>query len=66
MISEKFKTALKLAPKQHYRIAQEAGIHPSTLSKLINGIEMAKNGDSRVIKIGKVLGLSKEELFEKN
>jgi len=35
MISSKFKAAVKLAPKRAYQIAHEAGITPSTLSKIM-------------------------------
>jgi hypothetical protein len=64
MISTKLLIALKLSEKQHYKIAHEAGLHPSTLSKIITGIEKVKHNDERVISIGKVLGLSDAECFE--
>lgn len=63
-ISKKLVEKIKLAPERQYRIAQKAGIHPSTLSKLICGIEQPREQDPRVLKIGKVLGISKEEVFE--
>lgn len=65
MLSKKFIAAVKLGPKRAYEVAQEAGIHPSTLSKLMCGIERAKSDDPRIIATGKVLGLSAEECFEK-
>lgn len=64
MISKKFRSAVKLSHRRAYQIAWEAGVHPNFLSKVINGIERAKAGDPRVIRIGKVLGLSEDELFE--
>jgi transcriptional regulator with XRE-family HTH domain len=64
MISRELVTAIKLASKKHYQIAQEAGIHPSTLSKILNGIETVKQGDPRILKIGKVLGLAEDKLFD--
>lgn len=64
MISQKFRTAVKLSNRRAYQIAWEAGVHPNFLSKIINGIERVKPGDSRVIRIGKVLGLSEDDLFE--
>ena len=64
MLSKKFIAALKLGPKRAYEIAQEAGIHPSTLSKLLCGIERVKENDSRVIRVGKVLGIPEKECFE--
>ena len=47
------------------RIAQLADIHPTTLSKLMNGIEVPKPDDPRVLAVGRVLGLKKDEVFEK-
>lgn len=63
MISKKFTKALKLHPERHYVIALQAGIHPSTLSKLVNGIAKPKPHDPRVVAVGKVLGLSPDECF---
>ena len=64
-ISQKLQIQTKLHPKKSYQIAHEAGLHPSTLSRIICGIENVKPNDQRVIAIGKVLGLSAEECFEK-
>ncbi len=38
MISRRFLVELKLHPEPAYRIAQQAGVNPSTLSKLIHGL----------------------------
>lgn len=65
MISKKLLHAVKLSEKKAYRIAHEAGLHPSTLSSLLNGIEKAKPNDKRVIAVGRVLGFSADECFEK-
>jgi len=62
-ISRKFIEALKLSNQRSYKIALQAGINPSTLSKLVCGIEKAKPNDPRVISVGKVLGLKPEECF---
>jgi DNA-binding CsgD family transcriptional regulator len=64
-VSEKFIHAVKLSPKRAYEIAKEAGINESTLSHIINGIRKIEDNDSRVISVGKVLGLAPEECFEK-
>ena len=66
MINKKLKVAIFLNSKKAYQIAHEAGINPSTLSKLLNGIERVKPGDPRVLAVGKVLGLSPRECFQKN
>lgn len=63
-ISRKLRAAVKLSPVRMYRLAQEAGLHPSTLSKLINGITPARPGDPRILRLGTLLGLKPEELFE--
>jgi transcriptional regulator with XRE-family HTH domain len=66
MLSKKFIAALKLGPKKAYEVAQEAGIHPATLSKLVCGIEKIKPNDQRVIRVGKVLGVPENEYFDDN
>ena len=52
MVSRQFVEAVKIAPKRAYKIAQEAGLHPTTLSKLLNGIERAKPDDPFLIRPG--------------
>jgi len=63
MVSEKLKIEIYLNQKRAYQIAQEAGLNPATLSKLLNGIEKVKPNDPRILKVGKVLGLKPEECF---
>ena len=65
MISEKLRAAIKLNSTPAYKIAQEADIDPSVLSKLICGIVKVKNGDQRVIAVGRVLGIPPNGCFEK-
>jgi hypothetical protein len=62
-VSKKFIVALKLNPAPAYKIAWSAGVNPTMLSKLINGIEKPKPQDSRIISVGKLLGLPPEECF---
>jgi len=64
MISRELIAAIKLSDKRNYQIAHEAGIHPSTLSKIINGIEKVRCGDHRVLRLGRVLGIPQNKLFE--
>jgi hypothetical protein len=64
MISKEFLTRVKLSRLRSYQIAQLAGLHPSTLSKLVTGIEHPKNKDLRIIAVGRVLGLKPDECFE--
>ena len=63
-VSRKFIEALKLGDQRSYKVAWQAGVNPSTLSKLLNGIEKVKPNDARVIAVGKVLGLRSEECLE--
>ncbi len=64
MISQKFIEAVKLHQRRAYQIAHLAGLPPTTLSKIINGIDRVKPGDRRVLAVGKVLGLTEDELFD--
>lgn len=64
IVSQKFITAIKLNPSPAYKIAWEAGVNPTMLSKLINGIERPKPNDQRIINVGKILGIPENECFE--
>ena len=64
MISKRLRYSVKLDDRRGYVIAHEAGMAPSTLSRLINGIEIVRPGDPRVIAIGHVLGIPPDECFE--
>jgi hypothetical protein len=63
-VSRKLFEAVKLNKKPDYQIAHAAKLHPSTLSKLLCGIEKVKHEDPRVLALGRVLGLGESELFE--
>ena len=64
MISYTMRAAIKLGDTPAYKIAQQAGINPATLSKLMCGIIPVKENDPRVIAVGKVLGIPASECFE--
>jgi hypothetical protein len=64
IVSEKLITAIKLNPLRHYRIAQKAELHPSTLSQIICGIRKVKENDPRVVRLCEVLGLRPEDGFD--
>ena len=64
-LSEEFLIRLKLHELPAYKIAQQAGVNPNTLSRLINGIDPLKPQDDRIISVGKIIGLSPSECFEK-
>jgi transcriptional regulator with XRE-family HTH domain len=63
-VSKKLKETIRLSDKRHYQIAQQARLHPSTLSRLICGIENVKPSDDRVIRLGQVLGIPVDECFQ--
>ena len=62
-VSDKLRAAIYLSQKRAYQIAQEAGLHPCVLSKLLNGIEIPKPADPRVIRVGQIVGVSPNECF---
>lgn len=64
MVSEKLKNAVRTSNKKGYVIAREANMHPSMLSQIINDLLNVKNGDDRVIAIGRVVGIESKECFE--
>ncbi len=64
MVSKRLRDAIRLSDRRAYIIAHEAGVHPSTLSRLINGIERVQPGDERVVKIGRVVGVPAKECFK--
>ena len=64
MLSRKFITSVKCNRLRAYEIAQLAGMHPSALSRLINGIDRIRPNDERVVRVGKILGLHPGECFD--
>ncbi len=48
-ISTRLMTALKLGETPAYRVARRAGVNPTTLSKLLYGIDAVKPADQRFI-----------------
>lgn len=63
MVSRKFVAAVKLAKVPAYRLAQQAGIDSTVLSRLMRGIIPTKPNDHRVIAVGQLLGLKPSECF---
>jgi len=62
--SKEFKIAVLLSPLKQYQIAQIAGIHPSTFSKMLSGAERIKRRDPRIIAVGRVIGIRPENCFD--
>jgi transcriptional regulator with XRE-family HTH domain len=65
MVSEKFKIAVKTNLQPQYKIARAAGLHYSTLSRIVHGIENIKPNDDRILAVARVLNLTPDECFEK-
>ena len=63
-VSVLFRVRLKLAVVPQYKICQAARVNPSQLSKLLHGIDPVRPNDSRVVAVGKVLGLQPSQCFE--
>jgi len=64
MVSRKLVEAVKLSDLRAYEIAHKAEMHPTTLSRILNGIEDVKPGDPRILRIGKVLGITAKDCFD--
>ena len=63
MVSKELRVGILLSGKRHYELAQEAGIHPSTLSKLLNGIDRVRPNDPRILRIAEIVGVHSEQAF---
>ena len=64
VVSERFKDALKNAPEPAYRYWRRADVDPTTGSKLLGGAVLPRPNDPRVLRVGRLLGLSAGECFE--
>ena len=64
MISKKLRDAVKTSDLKSYEIAHQAELSPSALSKIINGIELVRPNDPRVVRVARIVGLSPEECFD--
>lgn len=64
MVSQKLRDAVKTNIDPAYVIAQKAKLSQSQMSQLLNGIVTARDGDERVITIGKVVGIEAGDCFE--
>jgi hypothetical protein len=55
--------AIKLADRPAWRIALEAGISPTVLSRLLTGYARLRPNDPRLLRVGEILGVPPEEVF---
>jgi hypothetical protein len=63
-VSAKLVAAVRLHSLRAYEIAHRCGLNPSTLSKLVNGIDWVMLGDERVLRLAAFLGVPRTEAFE--
>lgn len=63
MLSRRFIERLKLSDIPQYKIAIQAGINPCVLSKYVIGAQNPRLGDERLLRVGHILGLRPEEVF---
>jgi hypothetical protein len=63
-VSAKLVAAVRLHPLRGYVIAHRCGLHPSTLSKLVNGIDWVALGDERVLRLATFVGIPAAEAFD--
>jgi hypothetical protein len=63
-VSAKLVAAIRLDPRRAYEIAHACTLNPSTLSKLVNGIDWVELGDERVLRLAAFLGVPATEAFD--
>lgn len=63
-LSKRLKKAIIRSGEKHWKLAVEAGMHPSTLSHFLHDIRKVKKGDERVLKLAERFGIPPEEAFE--
>jgi hypothetical protein len=63
-LSQQFLNKLRLSAVPAYKLAWEVGLHPNTLSKFVIGYLKPKPFDERLLRIGELLGMDRDEVFE--
>jgi hypothetical protein len=62
--SREFIIAVKLADRPAWKIAMEAGVNPTVLSRLISGSSRCRPDDPRLLRVAEILGVPRERVFE--
>lgn len=62
-VSRDLIAAIKLADRPAWRIATEAGVNPTVLSRLISGYQRPKPNDARLLRVAKILGFPADRVF---
>lgn len=65
-LSPKLRAAIRAHTGQQWRLAQSVGVHPSTLSNWLSGAVRPRPWDSRVTKLGALLGLAPDECIDES
>lgn len=63
MLTTRLIHAVRLHPDRQWRLAHRAGLHPSTLSRWVNYVEMPRPDDVRLIKLAKLVDVPLGECF---
>lgn len=63
-VSKIFIRAIKENEKPIFKIAVHCNINPSSLSRIINCIEVVKKDDPRILRLAEYLGLKPDDCFE--
>ena len=63
-ISLKLRRAIAESPLRQYQLATLAGLHPSTLSKALNGTARLRAYDRRILAVARVLNISPDDAFD--
>lgn len=66
MLSERLVHVIRLHPERQWRLAQSAGLHPSTLSRWLNRVESPKPDDPRLGALADLVGVPREECVDEN
>ena len=63
-ISRRLFEAVKLDRRTARELAVAIGMHESQLSSILHGYRTVKRNDPRMVRLGKLVGVKREELFE--
>ena len=63
MLSIRLTHAIRLSPERNWRIAARSGLHSTTLSRWLNGVETPRPDDARLLILGDLMGVPGDELL---
>jgi len=65
MLSEAFLARLRTSRTPIYQLAAKAGTDPFWVSRLISADQAVKARDERIVRLGRLVGLGPNEVFER-